>query len=1135
MKKQHIFILLMGLFFANTNFAQTIKKGPYMIYPNDNSKMTILWQLSSTTSSTLSWGTTTSYGNNQSVSEYGSDHQFKYTITGLTPGTKYYYKVHFGSTDLTGSFIAAPNTNATAVKFLAYGDTRTYFEDTNDVTGRMLTEVASDADYQTFSLHVGDWVNVGKSENDWTTQFFSRTGASANNLDFHSKIPLMGVRGNHENYTPAKGSEFATVFYKYFPYTFASGSTNGDNMYYSFDYGPVHIAVLDQYDGNPYQNSIGSVQKTWLENDLANSSKPWKFVMVHEPGWSAASTTKSEHPNNTDVQNTIQPICVQNGVQVIFGGHNHYYAHSLKDGVHHFTLGGGGAPLYAPSYTSGGVVQYAEATLHFMKVDINGNNATLKVVRPDGTTVETINLTIPILNPTSFSATASSTSQIDLSWLQNSDNDDILLAYNTANTFGTPTGTYNIGDDITGGGHVIATGDIEAFYHTGLTAQTYYYKIWSKNGTDYSDGVTTSASPVVGEPTNHVTNFVAGNPTASTITLTWNDATGITIPAGYLIKAVASGGTISDPIDGTPENNSTFTQNVAQGVQTFTFSSLNSLTTYDFKIFPYTNSGAQINYKTDGTVPSASGTTTDVSLDPICEDFDTGLANSYTTGTQTLSTGDWTCQDVYQEASGASHGGTGHAVRINDDTPGGHITTPAFSNINSISFWYRELNSGGGTFTIQKSNDGTTFTTIANQAYSGQTFEEFTYDVNDASPTVYIRILSDDNPGHLIIDDFCYTPMGGSSNDVTSTVTNPTGGQPVASNINSDQTNCNSPINVFSFDVVDDGASDGNPTIITNIRLKPAATNTASWVNNIQNVKVNNGSGFISTGSVTITDNYIDIPINANDLNIGDGHSGTITIAICLNTSGLENNSVLSFKVDAANHGFIADGSGSQFANTFSADVTSNDFTIEVLCMEPTTNSSSLNFTNLQENSVTLNWTSGDGDNRIVLAKLGSDVDRVPSDNVTYQPNTVFGSGDELGVGNFVVYNGHSNSVNISGLSKANSYYFKIYEFNCGSGDENYLTTGSIASGNITTPAKVDVLNSEFKIYPNPTNGYFTIISNQKEIKRISIIDMTGKIVLEKNIYSKKSNIDMTSFSNGIYFIKIQTESFIINKKIVIQ
>ena len=179
------------------------------------------------------------------------------------------------------------------------------------------------------------------------------------------------------------------------PYNFASNSTNGDDMYYSFDYGPVHIAVVDQYDNGSYSPAkLSSVQLNWLQNDLAFSNKTWKFILLHEPGWSAKYTSR-EHGNNIDVQNNIQPLCMQYDVKAVFGGHNHYYAHCKVDSVNHFTLGGGGAPLYNPSHTSGGVIVYAEATYHFMKVQITGDTAVLTAIKPDGSIIETTNLHIP--------------------------------------------------------------------------------------------------------------------------------------------------------------------------------------------------------------------------------------------------------------------------------------------------------------------------------------------------------------------------------------------------------------------------------------------------------------------------------------------------------------------------------------------------------------------------------------------------------------------------------------------------------------------------------------------------------------------------------------------------------------------
>jgi len=217
-----------------------------------------------------------------------------------------------------------------------------------------------------------------------------------------------------------------------------------------------------------------------------------------------------------------------------------------------------------------------------------------------------------IQNPDNLNASAISTSEIDLDWILNSSGDQIVLAFNTTNTFGTPTGTYTAGNTISGGGEVLYVGTNTSFSHTGLSSQMYYYKIWSYDGTDYSSGIETSSSPLLGEPTNNPISFVVSNETSNSITLSWTDATGGQLPSYYLIKA--STGTINNPTDGIAENN-TMSKNVAYGTEILTFTGLSSETTYNFKIFPYTNSGSDIDYKTDNN-PTTSGTTL-VATDPI--------------------------------------------------------------------------------------------------------------------------------------------------------------------------------------------------------------------------------------------------------------------------------------------------------------------------------------------------------------------------------------------------------------------------------------------------------------------------------------------------------------------------------------
>jgi len=154
------------------------------------------------------------------------------------------------------------------------------------------------------------------------------------------------------------------------------------------------------------------------------------------------------------------------------------------------------------------------------------------------------------------------------------------------------------------------------------SAITYTGNITHTSTSATTQNVAVTGTGIAGEPTNHVTNFTAGTATSTTIPLTWTDATGGTVPNGYLIKASpVSYAAISNPVDGTAEVNSTLAQNVAQGVGNVTFSGLNSGTPYFFQIYPYTGSGATIDYKTTAPVPQATATTLVVPALVLYEDF----------------------------------------------------------------------------------------------------------------------------------------------------------------------------------------------------------------------------------------------------------------------------------------------------------------------------------------------------------------------------------------------------------------------------------------------------------------------------------------------------------------------------------
>ena len=138
-----------------------------------------------------------------------------------------------------------------------------------------------------------------------------------------------------------------------------------------------------------------------------------------------------------------------------------------------------------------------------------------------------------------------------------------------------------------------------------------------------------------------------------------------------------------------------------------------------------------------------------------------------------------------------------------------------------------------------------------------------------------------------------------------------------------------------------------------------------------------------------------------------------------------------------------------------------------VYAAEPTTNASSITFNPITSTGFKINWVNGNGAQRLVLVKELTLVSTLPTDGMAYTANVAFGTGSQIGTGNFVVYKGTGTSVSITGLKPDTAYYISIVEFNGITPTENYRSEG--ATGNTKTlnsPVGLQVkeANTSYKI-----------------------------------------------------------------------
>jgi hypothetical protein len=273
-------------------------------------------------------------------------HSYNYNITqyvhkalatGLTAGTKYYYRVGAASAwSDTGTFTTQA-ANATEFSFIDVTDTQgavnnadytTCWKPALDKAFKLVPDAA-------FVMDNGDLTNQGGDLVQW--QAFADSAAA--NLMNTTFVP---IAGNHESYVAttednAAGAfnlsaalgkfnetgSYQNSFINHFNLKLPSGETNTTaGAYYSFDYANAHFMILNTNFLND-DGTLSKEQVDWLKSESTNSTAKWKIVAFHRAVFSAG--THIAEPDIVALRAQLPSIIAADGIDIVLQGHDHTY------------------------------------------------------------------------------------------------------------------------------------------------------------------------------------------------------------------------------------------------------------------------------------------------------------------------------------------------------------------------------------------------------------------------------------------------------------------------------------------------------------------------------------------------------------------------------------------------------------------------------------------------------------------------------------------------------------------------------------------------------------------------------------------------------------------------------------------
>ena len=318
------------------------------------------------------------------------------TLTGLTPKTKYEYRVGYGS-DRRSDWYPLETAGASVYDVLIYPDSQS-----GDYS--QWEEIVKDSAHRNprtaLYISMGDLVDNGEQDYQWRTWLNSIRPLSAN-------VPLATTLGNHEMYTLDWKMREPYAYLNYFAVP-PNGNEIFNRRYYSYDFGDAHYVVLDTqlYESNHDDNhdvhhpDLYDVQVQWLRQDLTNNTKKWTVVLMHrDPFQYAFDRPGASRAAGFDEEGVLfMPIFDEFNVDLVLSAHLHSYRN--RGHVRNFERDASG-PLYILTGIAGDArrpkwkdhpldiyVAPDREKNNYMTMTVTPNKLIVKAFLPDGTQLD---------------------------------------------------------------------------------------------------------------------------------------------------------------------------------------------------------------------------------------------------------------------------------------------------------------------------------------------------------------------------------------------------------------------------------------------------------------------------------------------------------------------------------------------------------------------------------------------------------------------------------------------------------------------------------------------------------------------------------------------------------------------------